>query len=535
MNKKNQHGMGLLEALLAVGVIGGLALVINQLGQNSRKAINNIESNNDVKVTLQQIQSVLSDQDSCTTTFFGRRASNAINVVQALRKKHATGYADTFKTIAASPTTSYGQKQLKINSYSLSDAAAEVDVATRGTTQLLVNFNRGTNVSQSNSINQKVNLRVVVDGAGNITSCVAFDAVPNDIWKLATNNSDIYFNTGNVAIGVNAPTANLTVRATTSPLQSGISIQGNENSTVEWNRSKVTYTDSSSSESWKVSLFGTSSLEGEGKFGINSSSGTNRIIFSKSGNMGIGTTRPNCEVPSCENSDDGSASYQGKILHVHSNGTGPNDYSTLFLSSDAMGDNEIVGSSAFGSLTRIEGHDQRVAVITGNVSSPAGTPLKGSMLFWTNDGTGSQWNMILNEIGDLWIRGAFTTAGVTERSDQRLKKNIKRLSSSSKKILKLQGVSYEWKNKKYPGTQLGLIAQDVEKVYPEVVSRSEVGSKTIAYSGLLAPIVGSIKELSENFKAKSKRLEKLKQENKILKDYLCEQDPKGIFCSERIQ
>ncbi|WP_408098422.1 tail fiber domain-containing protein [Peredibacter sp. HCB2-198] len=531
MRIKNQHGMGLLEALLAVGVLGGLALVINQLGQNARKAVNNHESNNDVKVTLEQIQSVLSDQDSCTATFIGKNASSSSNIVQALKKKNASGYSDTFMTSAVSPNTTYGQKQLRINSYSLSDAAPEVDVSAQGTTQLLVNFNRGTKGVQASSISQKVNLRVVLDGSGNITNCVAFNASTSDIWKQVTNSSNIYFNTGHVGVGVNAPTSNLTVRASTFPLQPGLHILGNENATAGWNRSAVNYSDTSSAEFWRVALFGANSLEGEGKFGINTTGGVNRVIFTKSGSMGIGTTRPNCEMTACENSDNGDPSYVQKYLHIHSSAAGPTDYSSVFLSSNAMGDNEIVGSFGFASTSRTEGHDRRVGVITGHVSSPAGTPLKGSMLFWTNDGTGTRWNMILTEIGDLWIRGIFSVGGtVSERSDESLKKNIRPLSSSLHKINKLQGVSYEWKNKKDQGAQVGLIAQDVEKVYPEVVSQDR-STKSIWYSGLLAPVIDSIKELHRDILWRSKKIKKLKAENQELKDYLCSQ--KGVieFCS----
>ena len=520
MITKNQQGMGLLESLLAVGVLGGLALVINQFSRNAGKVVTNLEMNDDIKVTLQQIQIALSDSENCTTTFLGRRANNALNVVQAIKKKNATGFGDAFKTISASSTVSYGQKNLKINSYTLSDTAPEVDVVTTGTTQLLVDFNRGNRGMQANSITKKINLRVVVDGAGNITSCVAFDSAVSDIWKLATNNLDIYYNSGHVAVGLTAPTANLTVRASTFPLQPGIAIRGNESGAPGMNRAGVLYSDSSSGESWRVAAFGSSSFEGEGKFGINQN-GVNRMIITKNGNVGIGTSRPNCEVTTCENSD------VGRVLHVHSTGTGLGDGATVFLSSDSIGTNNIVGSLAFGSSTR-PGSDSRVAGITGNTTSPAGSPLEGRMFFWTNTNGTLAWNMILTEVGGLWIRGTFATNALSERSDVRLKRNIQPLSHSLKKINRLEGKSYQWKNKS--GKQLGLIAQEVEKVFPETVKLGENGFKSLAYSSLIAPIINSLKELDRSWNEDSKRLEKLKAQNKELKEHLCSMDRKASFC-----
>ena len=525
MTKKNQLGIGLIESLLAVGIVGALALIINQFSRNAYKAVNNLELNDDIKVTLQQIQAVLSDTDSCTTTFVGRSASNASNVVQTLKKKNATGYGDAFKTKTLSPTISYGQKLLKINSYSLSDAAAEVDVATMGTTQLIVNFDRGKKNAQTESISKKINLRVVVNGSGNITSCVAFDAITSDIWKIAANNSDIYFNTGNVAIGVNPPIANLTVKATTFPLQPGILILGNESLTAGWHRAAVSLNDSSSSENWRVAAFGASSLEGEGKFGFNHN-GISRFILTKNGNVGIGTTRPNCEVTSCENDDSGA-----KFLHIHSTGTGLADSGSIHLSSDAIGVNKIVGALSFGSLAR-GGNDKRVSGITGHTMSAAGAPLAGRMLFWTNDGSGLQFKSFLTETGDLWAAGNFTTVNATERSDRRLKKNIKSVDKNLDKLTRLQGVSYQWKNKEFLGKQMGLIAQDVEKIFPEAVTIGENGYKVLSYSSLMAPILNSLEELRLKFLDENKKLKKLKSKNMALKKVLCSKDSSAPFCSE---
>jgi len=64
--------------------------------------------------------------------------------------------------------------------------------------------------------------------------------------------------------------------------------------------------------------------------------------------------------------------------------------------------------------------------------------------------------------------------------------------------MKLQGVTYEWKKRKdtkvQKGRQLGLIAQDVEKVVPEIVTTNTNGFKSVGYAYLAALLIEGMKE-----------------------------------------
>jgi len=80
----------------------------------------------------------------------------------------------------------------------------------------------------------------------------------------------------------------------------------------------------------------------------------------------------------------------------------------------------------------------------------------------------------------------------------------------------LDGVKYEWKNDEYPamnfpeGSQIGLIAQDVEPLLPELVHESEDGYKSIDYARLTAVLVEAMKELkaeNEDLRSRIDRLE----------------------------
>ncbi|HIH98516.1 MAG TPA: hypothetical protein HA346_05890 [Thermoplasmata archaeon] len=112
------------------------------------------------------------------------------------------------------------------------------------------------------------------------------------------------------------------------------------------------------------------------------------------------------------------------------------------------------------------------------------------------------------------IYGGFRAIASYSSSDERLKKNIQPLESSLQKLSNLKGIAYEWRKEDYPGMgltegkQIGLIAQDVEKEMPELVSEDKDGYKAVSYTRLTAVLVEAIKELktlNENQNAKIER------------------------------
>jgi hypothetical protein len=95
----------------------------------------------------------------------------------------------------------------------------------------------------------------------------------------------------------------------------------------------------------------------------------------------------------------------------------------------------------------------------------------------------------------LHVAGRLKTDGINETSDIRLKKNINTIEKGLEKVLLMRGVNYEWKDDNMPGgTQIGLIAQEVEKILPEVVDADDNGYKSIQYSVMVALVIEAIKE-----------------------------------------
>lgn len=163
----------------------------------------------------------------------------------------------------------------------------------------------------------------------------------------------------------------------------------------------------------------------------------------------------------------------------------------------------------------------------------------------------------INSTTSLRIAGTqvCTSAGCTAVSDRRLKENILPLENSLENILKLDAVSYDWKDKSKYGDkhQIGFIAQDVEKIFPEVIATDKKsGLKSVAYDHLVAPIVEAVKALNEKIDEVFGRTEKnsrdvasvkeemaevkaenarLKKENESIKAFLCSKDSSAEFCN----
>ena len=82
---------------------------------------------------------------------------------------------------------------------------------------------------------------------------------------------------------------------------------------------------------------------------------------------------------------------------------------------------------------------------------------------------------------------------------------------ATEKLRKLRGVTWEWREeapaeaKEQPG--MGVIAQEVERVFPDLVETTPEGLKKVNYEGLVAPLIEAVKELDERVRALEARLE----------------------------
>ncbi|MES2850688.1 MAG: tail fiber domain-containing protein [Bacteroidota bacterium] len=90
---------------------------------------------------------------------------------------------------------------------------------------------------------------------------------------------------------------------------------------------------------------------------------------------------------------------------------------------------------------------------------------------------------------------ATLTGTLYQNSDESLKQNISPIKNSLGKLMQLNGYNYQWKDTAR-GTeeQVGLLAQEVEKQFPQLVMTDEQGKKSVAYANMVPVLLQAIKE-----------------------------------------
>ncbi|MCM2352918.1 MAG: tail fiber domain-containing protein [Pseudobdellovibrio sp.] len=176
-------------------------------------------------------------------------------------------------------------------------------------------------------------------------------------------------------------------------------------------------------------------------------------------------------------------------------------------------------------------------------------------------------NEKLHVVGNLRVQGSTDctlgngAGGTNCSSDARLKENVKPIPYALEKINSLKGVEFDWNEKSlsHGRHDIGVIAQDVEKVFPTAVMNDKnTGYKKVDYAVLVAPVIQAVKELYafvvnrfekqdrqiaskadsaevQALKTKTEKLEsenlQLKQQNETIKAYLCNQNTSAPFCN----
>ncbi|MFA5199168.1 MAG: tail fiber domain-containing protein [Candidatus Omnitrophota bacterium] len=131
----------------------------------------------------------------------------------------------------------------------------------------------------------------------------------------------------------------------------------------------------------------------------------------------------------------------------------------------------------------------------------------------------------LSVAGTIWANGSAIVADATSWSDIRLKEDIKQLNGCLDKIVNLQGLYYHWKKseftKNFPkGRQIGIIAQEMEKEFPELVMTDKEGYKSISYDKFTAVLLEAIKEQENKINSQQAVIKSLETKYNFLKSRL---------------
>lgn len=173
------------------------------------------------------------------------------------------------------------------------------------------------------------------------------------------------------------------------------------------------------------------------------------------------------------------------------------------------------GTNAVSAYTSTLGSSNRPIYLNAGVPTActwgtgAGSSTTSSYLISATSTTaGLQYNTSVR----LYNNAVYSSYGFYESSDERLKTILNPVKVNLDELAKLRKVYYLWKDDSSNDTQLGVIAQDVQKLYPELVSvNSDTGYLSLSYDKLSVVALAAVDELH-------KTLNEVKEENKRLRE-----------------
>lgn len=176
----------------------------------------------------------------------------------------------------------------------------------------------------------------------------------------------------------------------------------------------------------------------------------------------------------------------------------------------------------YGSMFNIYAYNTRAAYFdVSHTSDQSGFTVR-------LDREGSQAYVLnYNSMDRFFVFGSGLVYGLTyySWSDAKLKEDVKTIENALEKVLQLRGVTFKYKKEEAADsnivvgvnqkTHIGVVAQEVENILPEVVTTAPDGTKAVAYSELVGVLIEAIKEQNEKIETLEEELEDIKHSNSL--------------------
>jgi hypothetical protein len=326
-----------------------------------------------------------------------------------------------------------------------------------------------------NSTNTSSPKLLLIQKGGTKTSLIEMDSSDRTHFSNADGH---YFSGGNVGIGTTNPQVNLEVATTLSTALGTIRLRGPGGGKIQFRNATYPVGQISTTDTGVMTFF-----TGDGT----SANTSSKVTILSNGNVGIGTTDPQQKLH-----------IQGNI-YLGPNNTNNFVHSGANLGLQADGEVKIVSdvndTGGVGGSDIIFGYGSSTNTDSNKDFTEAELSTYPRVEVMRIDASTDRVG-----IGDptpsykLDVSGTIRATGdIIAYSDIRVKENIKTIENASDKVLKLRGVEYNkiGETKK----SIGVIAQEIEEVIPEVVITDTDGMKSVAYGNITGVLIEAIKEL----------------------------------------
>lgn len=207
------------------------------------------------------------------------------------------------------------------------------------------------------------------------------------------------------------------------------------------------------------------------------------------GNVGIGTSSPSEKLD-----------VSGNI-----NATGQMECTKFIANAGSAFEFDIEGANAFNMRHTVANQSMFFLTAAGTGEIKFGTNNTNSRVIITNTGAlKSTVSLAVGAITPSTTVGRIDAANdivAYSTSDIRLKNNIKSIEGALDKVMLIQGVEFDWEEKQEvhgnSGRDVGVLAQEIEQVLPEVVTTRDNGYKAVKYEKIIPLLVEAIKDLND--------------------------------------
>jgi hypothetical protein len=304
---------------------------------------------------------------------------------------------------------------------------------------------------------------------------------------------------GSIGIGSSVLGGTLGILQNTN---SGILIQGS--SGVNFGNASFSLYNAAQDSQWSIAAGGGKfslydDLNGAGPFTIESGAAANSLYISSTGNVGMGTSSPFATLSLQKSYGSANTTLFAVSSSTNSGGTAAD---TLF-SVDSAGNTTVGNASSAGdAIIQVAGDANAWSI--GYKSSDKSFNIASSTSF---SGTSA---LSIAKNGNATFTGSGGTCTINGSgactSDIRLKTNIATTTGQDAldRLSKLDAITYNWTDPSLDQSQrLGVVAQEVQKVFPQLVGSTTVNFMgvpgtylTVDYGGLAAPLIAAVNELN---------------------------------------